>query len=244
MTATLSPVKAQQSGVFDLQELLRTMAKTNVTTTQMPVETRKSRREAFARPTAAQRQEFADLAETLPDVVAVYDTDTDAPVVLTPLAAHTLMEEFLAIKAMQDSLAARESRVRAMVFGSVTAQNLADYPDAVDAELEPGFVDVPKTGKRFAREGGGRKDPTWDVVGLKADLGPEAWAQVSRTVKTPRQIIAATTREEVDEVGLAAWMVMNGDVAMDVIAKHLVPGDPKPSRLNVRTIPAKVDEQQ
>lgn len=120
--------------------------------------------------------------------------------------------------------AARESVYRTM--NAALAAEGVDFPEHTAADL-----DVPELGKRFSRQGGGRKDASFDEEALRAILGEEAWAAV-----TTEEVIPAQTVQVVDNAKLSAYL--NAHPAMiEQVRDAVVPGDWKPVRLVIKDIP-------
>ena len=95
-----------------------------------------------------------------------------------------------------------------------------------------GALDVPELGKRFCREGAGRKDSSLDEDKLRELVGEEVWAQITR-----EEVIPATTVRKIDEAALIAAAADNPALLEDVRAAVKV-GDWKSPRLMIRNIPA------
>lgn len=99
-----------------------------------------------------------------------------------------------------------------------------------------GVLDVPELGKRFCREGAGRKDSSLDEDALRERVGEEVWAQITR-----EEVIPATTVRKIDEAALIAAAADNPSLLEDVRAAVKV-GDWKSPRLMIRNIPANEKE--
>jgi hypothetical protein len=96
-----------------------------------------------------------------------------------------------------------------------------------------GFIDVPELGKRFCREGAGRKEATVDFKALRAAVGDELFAEITRE--------KIEIKYELNEATLAAAVLANPDL-LEQVRETVVPGDWKSPRLMVRDIPVNEKE--
>lgn len=232
MTATLSTTP-DTTQTLDLSQLMRELAKARVDQGTEPTATKKARLESWKKHhlTREQRDKLREIFEAVPDVFAVFDADE--PVVLDKTQASLLMEEWTAITEAEVAIKARKDRVKEMVFGSLTLTN--ELAGVEDPDLQPGEVVVETQGRKFAREGGGRQDPTFDTEVLKEALGDQA-KQVFDTVKIPRQVIPARTEEVLNEDRLTGFLARNPEL-IELVREAIVPGAPKTTRLVVRDVP-------
>lgn len=143
---------------------------------------------------------------------------------LTTEQAVLAMEHVLNIKAAKELIDATYEATRAMVYRTM---DLA-FADEDFPEHTNGVIDVPETGKRFAREGAGRKEATLDEEALIASIGEDAWNEI-----TTEKVV--TTRV-LDEEKLAALAVDRPEL-LEAIRAAVVPGEWKTPRLMVRNIP-------
>ena len=150
--------------------------------------------------------------------------DTEQAVLLMSLiTGGKLGEEF--IKAAYDL-------GKELVFRSMDQA----FADEEFPEHTNGVLDVPELGKRFSREGAGRKDSSLDEDKLRELVGEEVWAQITR-----EEVIPATTIRKIDEAALIAATADNPSLLEDVRAAVKV-GDWKSPRLMIRDIPANEKE--
>ena len=143
---------------------------------------------------------------------------------LTTDQAVLAMEHVLHIKAAKDLIDAIYEATRAMVYRTM---DLA-FADEEFPEHTNGVIDVPETGKRFAREGAGRKAATIDNKALADAIGAELWDEISTEQVTVKRVI--------DEEKLAA-VVADHPELLEAIRGAVVPGEWKTPRLMVRNIP-------
>lgn len=100
-----------------------------------------------------------------------------------------------------------------------------------DPEHVNGYLDVPELGKRFCREGAGRKDSEFDMDKLRAVVGDEVFEQIT----------VAKVTYEVNDTALSAAILANPDL-MEGLRDAVKVGDWKSPRLMIRDIPA--DEKE
>lgn len=141
--------------------------------------------------------------------------------------ALTAMRLLLAGKVISESERALYEVVRNLVFRSMDiAFGDDEFPEAVN-----GYIDVPELGKRFCREGAGRKEATFDMDALRELLGDELFDQV--TIKK--------VEYKVDETALAKLGISKPGL-LEQLRDVVKPGDWKSPRLMIRDIPA--DEKE
>lgn len=142
---------------------------------------------------------------------------------LTDDDAFELMRSYLDGKIVAESQAAIQDMVRTLVFRhmDLAATELGEeFPEHTNME-----VDVPELGKRFCREGAGRKPAEFDMDKLRAVLGDDLFAQIT-TVKVTY---------EVNDSALSAAVVAN-PALMEQMRDAVVPGEWKSARLMVRDL--------
>lgn len=100
-----------------------------------------------------------------------------------------------------------------------------------DPEHVNGYLDVPELGKRFCREGAGRKDSEFDMDKLRAVVGDEVFEQIT----------VAKVTYEVNDTALSAAILANPDL-MEGLRDAVKVGGWKSPRLMIRDIPA--DEKE
>ena len=97
--------------------------------------------------------------------------------VLTLDQAEDLMIEVLEVKRLQEIAKSRYEEIRKRVFNSIT-ESFAEQGEEFPEHLA-GFIEIPKMGLKFTREGGSRKEPELDEDKLAELVGPEVWEQVT-----------------------------------------------------------------
>lgn len=136
------------------------------------------------------RKEIASMGRTVRGFLRLAKENTpitSSTGVLDIADAEDLMVEVLEVKRLQEIAKSRYEEIRKRVFNSITefaARSGKEFP-----EFESGYIEIPKYGLKFTREGGGRKDPELDEEALEALVGPEVWAQVTRVETIPAQEI-------------------------------------------------------
>jgi hypothetical protein len=155
--------------------------------------------------------------------------------------ASGLMDEFLAMRTMSDALEARRAAIKAMVFQHYDAVfSVADIlePDTINGQLP-----VPEWGKKFVREGAGRKPPTLNTEELKKRLGVADWGKVVSRIEHPaipewtevHDAQAAWTEELLDEDLLAEYLHSHPH-QLEALRLSLTPGEKKVPRFTVRDL--------
>ena len=141
------------------------------------------------------------------------------------------MDLYLKVKMATEGAEAMKDMVRSMVFCSMdlaAAEMGEEFPEHTNMEM-----DVPEIGKRFCREGAGRKDAEWDMNKLRALVGDEVFFSITtEKVKVTR---------EVDDQALSAAILSNPQL-MEQLRDVVKPGGWKSARLMVRDIPANEKE--
>lgn len=141
------------------------------------------------------------------------------------------MRQVLDIKLAKEMADASYEAVKALVFRTMdVAFADEDFPEHTN-----GVLDVPELGKRFCREGAGRKEPTIDEAKLAEAFGDELFAAV-----TTEKVVVARV---IDEEKLAAAVAAN-PALMEAVRASMKSGDWKTPRLWVRDIPANEIEQE
>ena len=141
------------------------------------------------------------------------------------------MRQALDIKLVKEMADASYDAVKEMVFHTM---NLA-FADEEFPEHTNGVLDVPELGKRFCREGAGRKEASLDEAKLAELIGDEAFESI-----TTEKVVVARV---VDEEKLAA-LVADNPALLEAVRAAVKPGDWKSPRLWVRDIPADEIEQE
>lgn len=179
--------------------------------------------------TPSQRQSFTELLSALGQEFGLAQAEPGE--VLSADKADTLMSEWDALTQAAEAIEARREQIKRMVHESLNA----DYSvqEVEDPEATPGKVIAPKAGKAFSREGGGRAEPTVDLKKLAKNLSKKDFAQVTREIHYPQQIVAARVETVVDESSLIDFAVQNPD-QIEAIMSAMTPGKIKPTRIQVR----------
>lgn len=149
---------------------------------------------------------------------------------LTEEQAVVLLDQMLDAKLVKELIDATYDAAKQAVFASMTlaaAEAGEEFPENINMTL-----DVPELGKRFCREGAGRKSATLDTEKLAELVGAEGWEAI-----TTEQVIPATVVRVIDEAKLAA-VVAENPALLEQVREAVVPGDWKTPRLSIRDIPA------
>jgi hypothetical protein len=136
------------------------------------------------------------------------------------------MDTFLKIKLAGEAETAIAELVRTLVFRSMdlaAAEQGEEFPEHTNMS-----IDVPELGKRFVREGAGRKTASLDIEALRRSLDPEIFAAI-----TTEQVVVTRV---IDETALTAAVLENPDLLENVRAA-VSPGGWKSARLMIRDIP-------
>jgi hypothetical protein len=135
----------------------------------------------------------------------------------------TAMNLYLSVKLATEGAESMKDMVRSMVFRSMdmaAAEQGEEFPEHTNM-----IMDVPALGKKFCREGAGRKDAEFDMDKLRALVGDEVFfAITTEKVKVTR---------EVDDQALSVAILSNPQL-MEQLRDAVKPGDWKPARLMVR----------
>lgn len=141
----------------------------------------------------------------------------------------TAMNLYLKVKMSIEGADAMKDMIRNMVFSSMdkaAAELGEEFPEATNM-----VMDVPELGKRFCREGAGRKEAEFDIDKLRAVVGDELFDKIT----------VAKVTYKVDESALSAAILANPGL-MEELRDAIKPGDWKSPRLMVRDIPANEEE--
>jgi hypothetical protein len=151
--------------------------------------------------------------------------EDDAVLLMSLIQGGKLGEEF--IKASYDLGKELVFRTLDLAF----AEAGEEFPEQTN-----GFIDVPETGKRFAREMAGRRDSKLDEDKLRELVGEDVWAQITR-----EEVIPATVVRKLDEQSLIAAAAAN-PALLEQVREAVKVGDWKAPRLMIRDIPANEKE--
>lgn len=141
----------------------------------------------------------------------------------------TAMTAYLKVKMASEGAGTLHDLVRQMVFRSMdlaAAEDGEEFPEHTNM-----VMDVPALGKRFCREGAGRKEAEFDMDKLRAVVGDELFSKVT----------VAKVTYKVDETALSTAILANPEL-MEQLRDAVKPGDWKSARLMVRDIPANEKE--
>ena len=141
----------------------------------------------------------------------------EEPRLLTETEADDLMEEFLALRDIQEFLTVRKDKfIREAVFAHLDIEG-----------KESGRVET-TLGHDFCRDAVSDADPDLDREALKADLTPEQVAQVFKE--------KVVVTEEIDYEALMKL------VDLETLRTHLKPGKPRSARFAVRASKATTEK--
>ena len=141
------------------------------------------------------------------------------------------MEAYVSGKLVLETQTAIQDLVKSLVYRSMDlslAEQGEEFPEQTNAVL-----DVPEMGKRFTREGCGRKPAEFDLDALRAAVGDEMFAQIT----------AQKVEVVVDHDALTAAVLADPSL-LETVRNAVVPGEWKSPRLMVRDIPASDDNQE
>ena len=158
-------------------------------------------------------------------------SDGDDPIISSD-KAERLMAEFLDSRDIVELLDVRKGMVREAVFAHITAILLAQGDQ--DAEHNNGALEVPRLGKKFAREGGARGKSTIDGDKLRALLGDRA-NEVFDAEVVPAQVIEEHVSFTLNPDKLVALIQADPEV-METVREAVTPGGYRTPRFVVRDI--------
>lgn len=139
-----------------------------------------------------------------------------------------LMEAYIAFQKVKEFAEVWNDECRQTVFDHVTAENEelgVEYP-----EFQNGSIEVPKLGKRFCKEGNGRKAPSIDEEALKKALGDKVWNQVQDEVFVPAKVERSLSIEKLMKA------VEEDPSLLETVRESLVVGEWKTPRFQVRDL--------
>jgi hypothetical protein len=128
---------------------------------------------------------FQSYIRKLKDAAPILSVEEPTRIALAE--ANQLMDIWLEMIRVEDTAKATREQIKARVSGAMTAEFEAEgdeYPEHINAS-----IDAPEFGKRFARQGCGRKDPSLDEKKLAKLLGDKVWEQVTvEKVEVTREV--------------------------------------------------------
>jgi len=145
--------------------------------------------------------------------------------------AEDLMVEVLEVKRLIEVATARKESVRKRIFSAID-EGLAEQGEK-DPQVQPGYIEVPKLGLKFTREGGGFKDPELQEYVLEAAVGPEIWQRVTTVEVIPAQEIRSF------DADLFLKEARRKPGLLEELRKALKVGEPAPLRFNQRAMEPK-----
>ena len=141
------------------------------------------------------------------------------------------MNLFLKVKLATEGADAMKDMVRSMVFRSMdlaAAEQGEEFPEHTNMEM-----DVPEIGKRFCREGAGRKEAEFDMKKLRALIGDEVFFAITTEKVEVTRVV--------DDQALSVAILANPEL-MEKMRDAVYPGEWKSARLMVRDMPANEKE--
>lgn len=150
----------------------------------------------------------------------------DTPRALTAEEAKGLMQEYLHVRQLRETLDAREKARKTTIIADIDERLMAE--GVLDPEAHNGVLEVPELGYKFCKEGAGYSDPTLDEDKLRVLLGEEMWQKISTARLVPEHY-------EYDlDVEKLLDLAREDPGVMLVLEDSLKPGALKRPRLNVR----------
>lgn len=211
--------KPTQLSLLEIQDRLD--ARVQVAAIRPPVtSTRKAKVEQ------AKREFEVDPLDTMVGIQAsatkladIFDpTITPETVPLTQEQKNKLGEEFKALEELRIRIEAMQDRYRAIIFSHLDV--VSPYIPGRPPSQVPGKVE--SEDYVFERRGGNRENPDLNTETLRDDLTPEQVALVYKTVHHPA---VPEWDEPIFDEGEFGDLVNAGKIDLDVVAKHLTPGD-------------------
>jgi hypothetical protein len=150
---------------------------------------------------------------------------------LTEEQAVVLLDQMLDAKLVKELIDATYDAAKQAVFASMTmaaTESGEEFPEHTNMVL-----DVPEMGKRFCREGAGRKPAVLDEAKLAELVGADVWEAI-----TTEQTLVV---RQIDEAKLTA-AVADNPALLEQVREAVNPGDWKTPRLMIRDIPANEKE--
>ena len=145
----------------------------------------------------------------------------------SPEEAEQAMQAYLSLKLVVETRSSIQDLVKSLVYRTMdlaAVEQGEEFPEHTNMS-----IDIEGLGKRFVREGCGRKEATVDLDTLAELVGPEVFASITRD--------KVVVTREIDETALTLAVLDNPEL-LEQFRAAVVPGDWKTSRLMVRDIPA------
>jgi len=163
------------------------------------------------------------------DLIAKHELDFAAPPKdLSEEQKVRMMRSSLMTKEVKEFLEVYYNWVRSTVFGVITEAKEAEGVE--DADFAKGEIEVKSLGKRFCKEGGGRRDPVLDEEKLQELLGKEEWEGCLETEVIPAQEVTVFSVEKLMQ------LAESNPSVLEKIRVCLKPGDFKSNSFMIRDI--------
>jgi hypothetical protein len=173
---------------------------------------------------------LTDYVDALSKDIVPFNAPGDS---LTPQQLTYLMHRHVDTKKIKELIEVVEGGLKRIIFEAITAKVAREHPEEPFPEYVSDSIDVPELGKRFCKEGAGRKTPIIDLEKLRAELGEEVWAEV-----TEEEYIPARTERRLSDFKLMAKATLDPAVLAKIEA-CLVPTGWKAGSYTVRPIKKK-----
>lgn len=161
--------------------------------------------------------------------------DLDDPGILGPLETEALMAEYLDERDIKELLEVRREMIRTAVFAHLTEECRRE--GATEPENTNRSLPVPGLGKRFVREGCGRKPPKLDEEKFKKLLGDD-WEQAYKATVVEEQVIPEHVEYEFSPAAVMA-MAEDRPGILEVLREALIPGEYRSPSFTVRDLKEK-----
>jgi hypothetical protein len=190
----------------------------------------------------ASKKDLAPVAKALSEykalahLVSAIAANKDAVDILDENEATIVMEQVLSGKLLEEFVKATYETAKSLVFTSLDngfAEAGEEFPEHTN-----GSIDVPALGKRFVREGAGRKPAILVEADLRDAVGDDVWEEITSEEVIPEQRVRV-----LDEAKLIAATTAN-PALLEQVRAAVKAGDWKTPRLMIRDIPANELEQE
>lgn len=191
-----------------------------------------TRRAAYAKAVRTMdRKQLASMAKTVRGFLPLAKRNAEITAqtgILDDVEAEDLMVEVLEVKRLQEIAKSRYEEIRKRVFNSMT-EGLAEQGEE-NPDLVASYIEVPKLGLKFTREGGGFKDPELQEDVLAALVGPEVWDKVTTVEVIPAQEVRTL------DMDLFLQEARRKPALLEELRKALKVGEPATVRFNQRAL--------